>query len=58
MPSKFEGYSLPLLEAFHARLPILSSNASTMPEVAQDGALYFNPDSPAELSALMNAIIN
>jgi glycosyltransferase involved in cell wall biosynthesis len=52
-PSKFEGFGLPILEAFHARLPVLSSNATVLPEVAQDGGAYFNPDSPEELSALM-----
>jgi glycosyltransferase involved in cell wall biosynthesis len=57
-PSKFEGFGLPILEAFHARLPVLSSNATTLPEVARNGALYFNPDSPAELSDLMKWILN
>ena len=52
-PSKFEGFGLPILEAFHAHLPVLSSNATVLPEVAQDGAAYFGPDSPAELAALM-----
>ena len=56
--SKFEGFGLPILEAFHARLPVLSSNATTLPEVARDGALYFDPDSPAELSNLMMTIQN
>jgi glycosyltransferase involved in cell wall biosynthesis len=57
-PSKFEGFGLPILEAFHAGLAVLSSNATTLPEVARDGALYFDPDSPAELSALMRIILN
>jgi glycosyltransferase involved in cell wall biosynthesis len=57
-PSKFEGFGLPILEAFHARLPVLSSNASTLPEVARDGALYFDPDSPAELCGLMKDILD
>jgi glycosyltransferase involved in cell wall biosynthesis len=57
-PSKFEGFGLPILEAFHAGLAVLSSNATTLPEVARDGALYFDPDSPAELSALMRIIMN
>jgi glycosyltransferase involved in cell wall biosynthesis len=57
-PSKFEGFGLPVLEAFHAGLAVLSSNATTLPEVARDGALYFDPDSPAELSALMRLILN
>jgi glycosyltransferase involved in cell wall biosynthesis len=57
-PSRFEGFGLPILEAFQARLPVLSSNASTLPEIAQNGALYFDPESPAELSGLMKAILD
>jgi glycosyltransferase involved in cell wall biosynthesis len=57
-PSKFEGFGLPILEAFHAGLPVLASNASTLPEVARDGALYFDPDSPSELSALIRVIMD
>ena len=57
-PSRFEGFGLPILEAFHAQLPVLSSNATTLPEVAGDGALYFDPDSPAELSVLMKTILD
>ena len=56
-PSKFEGFGLPILEAFHAQLPVLSSDATTLPEVARDGARYFDPDSPEELSALMWEIL-
>jgi glycosyltransferase involved in cell wall biosynthesis len=56
--SKFEGFGLPILEAFHARLPVLSSNATVLPEVAGDAALYFDPDSPAELAALMKTILD
>jgi glycosyltransferase involved in cell wall biosynthesis len=56
-PSKFEGFGLPILEAFQARLPVLSSNATTLPEVARNGALFFDPDSSRELSALMKAVL-
>jgi glycosyltransferase involved in cell wall biosynthesis len=56
--SKFEGFGLPILEAFYARLPVISSNASTLPEVAQDAVLYFDPDSPAELATLMKKILD
>ena len=56
--SKFEGFGLPILEAFHARLPVLSSSATTLPEVAGDAALYFDPDSPSELAALMKTILD
>lgn len=56
-PSKFEGFGLPVLEAFHARLPVILSNAAVLPEVGQNGALYFNPDAPMELAALMEKIL-
>lgn len=57
-PSKFEGFGLPILEAFHAGLPVLSSNATTLPEVGCDGALYFDPSDPRELANLMQSILN
>jgi glycosyltransferase involved in cell wall biosynthesis len=57
-PSKFEGFGLPILEAFHAQLPVLSSDASTLPEIAGDGALYFEPDAPDQLAKLMKAVLD
>jgi len=56
--SKFEGFGLPILEAFHARLPVICSNATTLPEVAGEAACYFDPDSPEELASLMRAILD
>lgn len=57
-PSKFEGFGLPLLEAFQAGVPVLSSNATVLPEVAQDAALYFDPNSPEELAFLMMQMLD
>jgi glycosyltransferase involved in cell wall biosynthesis len=56
-PSKFEGFGLPILEAFHARLPVLCSNSSVLPEVARDGALYFTPGCPEELAESMLRVL-
>ena len=57
-PSLFEGFGLPILEAFQAGLPVLSSNATTLPEVGQAGALYFDPKSPGDLATLMKTILD
>lgn len=42
-PSLYEGFGFPILEAFAAHKCVLTSRISSMPEVAQNGALYVNP---------------
>lgn len=56
-PSKFEGLGLPMLEAFRAGLPVLSSNATVLPEVAGGAALLFHPDAPEELASAMESVL-
>jgi glycosyltransferase involved in cell wall biosynthesis len=51
LPSFYEGFGLPILEAQACGCPVVISNRGAMPEVAGDcGALLFEPDSPAELA--------
>lgn len=52
-PSLYEGFGIPPLEAMACGCPVLASSAQPMPEVCGDGALYFAPDDPAALAALM-----
>lgn len=49
-PSLYEGFGIPILEAFYCKCPVILSNASCFPEIAQDGALYFEPDNEEELA--------
>ena len=55
-PSLCEGFGIPVLEAFYFRKPLLLSNASSLPEVAGDAAIYFDPLQPQEIAkTILNA---
>lgn len=49
----FEGFGLPLLEAMHCEVPILTSRVSSLPEVAGEAALYVDPYKPEEIGGAM-----
>lgn len=56
-PSLYEGFGLPPLEAMACGVPVISSNAASLPEVCGQAAWYFNPKSPDELAGLMLRLI-
>lgn len=43
-PSLFEGFGIPVLEARYCNVPVICSNRSSIPEVAGEKAIYFDPD--------------
>ena len=45
-PSLAEGFGFPVLEGFAANVPVLTSNTSSLPEVAGDAAVLVDPDGP------------
>jgi alpha-1,3-rhamnosyl/mannosyltransferase len=51
MPSLVEGFGLPILDAFANGVPVLTSNLSSMPEVAGDAAVYCDPHDPGSIAA-------
>lgn len=52
-PSFFEGFGIPVLEAFYAETAVVASNTTSIPEVAGDAALLVNPCS---IDAIANAM--
>ena len=55
-PSIYEGFGLPLLEAMKCNCPVISSNATCLPEVAGNAALYFNPKDKKEILEKIKSI--
>ena len=56
-PSLYEGFGLPLLEAMAAGAPLVTSNASAMPEIAGPAALTVDPRSPSELARAIERLL-
>jgi len=49
-PSLSEGFGIPVLESFYFEKPLLCSNTTSLPEIAGNAALYFNPEDPQSIS--------
>jgi glycosyltransferase involved in cell wall biosynthesis len=57
--SLYEGFGLPIVEAFASELPVITSNCTSIPEVAGEAALIVDPMSQSEITqALANLIEN
>jgi len=50
LPSFYEGFGIPVLEAMNYNCPVICSYTSSLPEIAGDAALYFDPESLQELA--------
>ena len=57
-PSRYEGFGLPVLEAMTVGGVVICSEASTMPEVGGDAALYFPPDDATALAAQVMRLLD
>lgn len=56
-PSKAEGFGLPILHAFNIGIPVLTTKAGSIPEVAGDAVRYADPDDVQSISQEMLAIL-
>lgn len=57
LPSLYEGFGFPALEAQACGTPLVCSNASSLPEVAGAGALYFDPLDARAMAQAMHAVL-
>lgn len=56
-PSLYEGFGIPILEAFASGCPLLLSDTSCFPEIAEKGGLYFNPNDVESMADSMKRIV-
>ncbi len=57
-PSMYEGFGLPVLEAFECGCPVVMSNTSSLPEVGGDVADYFDPTDAGSIRETVGSVIN
>jgi len=56
-PSRLEGFGLPVLEAFACGTPVITSNTTSLPEVAGNAALLVNPEDPADIADAVQKVM-
>jgi alpha-1,3-rhamnosyl/mannosyltransferase len=55
--SLYEGFGLPVIEAFAAQCPVIASNTTSLPEVTGDAAWSVDPMDPASIAAAMQDVL-
>ena len=56
LPSLYEGFGIPVLEAMNFDCPLIASFSSSLPEIGGDASLYFDPKNPDDLLEKLNSL--
>jgi alpha-1,3-rhamnosyl/mannosyltransferase len=56
-PSLYEGFGIPVAQAMAASVPVVTSNTSCLPEIAGEGALLVDPQSPTEIRGALEKLL-
>lgn len=58
LPSLYEGFGLPVLEAMKNGCPVVTSNVSSLPEAGGDAALYIDPENASDIAEKIQLVLN
>ncbi len=57
LPSLYEGFGLPVLEAMKYGCPVITSNISSLPEAGGDAAVYIDPENVSDITTKINQVL-
>jgi glycosyltransferase involved in cell wall biosynthesis len=56
-PSVFEGFGIPIIEALHSKIPVITTRGGCFPEAGGKSSLYVNPNDPEEIADAISKVL-